>query len=248
MPKEGMKMRNSVLNMKAFEIVWKGIPKYSYLRELPALNNLERMEFRKNITLFCGENGSGKSTILRALAEAWGLNPRGGTRNYIVDEDQRSELGHHLLVYKGNSSCYRAFFRSDSLLQTVREMEHFWSESGMMTYGDRPVDDLSHGESFRALLDTFVPGGLYFLDEPDGAFSVQNLLVFMSKVIAMSREGAQFVIVTHSLLLLGLPDADIYCFGEDGVLPCAYEDTDAYQISKAFLNNREKMLRYLCGE
>lgn len=237
-------MRGSVLNMKAFEIIWKEIPKYSYLRELPALRDLERMRFRKNITLFCGENGSGKSTILRALAEAWGLNPRGGTRNYIVDENHRSELGHYLRVYKGNASCYRAFFRSDSLLQTVREMENF----GRMTYGMRPVDDLSHGESFRVLLDTFVPGGLYFLDEPDGAFSVQNLLVFMSKVIEMSREGTQFVIVTHSPLLLGLPDADIYCFGEDGVYPCAYEDTDAYQISKAFLNNREKMLCYLCGE
>lgn len=241
-------MRIFELNMKAFEINWKNIPQNSYLRELPSLRDLEKMEFRKNITLFCGENGSGKSTVLRALAEAWGLNPRGGTRNYIVDEEFRSELGYHLCIYKGDPSCYRAFFRSDSLLQTVREMEYFWRESGEITYGDRPVDDLSHGESFRAMLDTFVPGGLYFLDEPDGAFSAQNLLVFMSRIIELAKKGSQFVIVTHSPLLLGLPDAEIYHFGEEGICPCAYEDTDAYQITRSFLNNREKMLRYLCGE
>lgn len=228
--------------MKSFEIRWNEIPEYSYLHGLPALNGFPGMKFQKNITLFCGENGTGKSTVLRGLAEAWGLNPQGGTKNYISDEDNRSELSFHLGIVKGDASCYRCFFRSDSYLEMMMDAEYRYE----FCCGERHVTQLSHGESFRAFLDKFRPNGLYFLDEPDGAFSAQNLLVFMSKIIELADNGCQFVIATHSPLLLGLPDAEIFCFDEDGIRRCDYEDTDAYQITKAFLNNRERMLRYLC--
>ncbi|MBR5328641.1 MAG: AAA family ATPase [Firmicutes bacterium] len=233
-----------MLHMKSFEIRWNEIPEESYLRDISALKGFVGMKFHKNVTLFCGENGTGKSTILRALAEAWGLNPHGGTKNYLVDEDHLSELSGYIDLEKGNRICFRAFLRADSYLEMMSDAEQRYE----FCCGERCVNELSHGESFRAFLDSLRPGGLYFLDEPDGAFSARNLLVFMSKIIDLVNHDSQFVIATHSPLLLGLPDAEIYCFGEEGISLCDYEFTEAYQITKAFLNDRERMLRYLCEE
>lgn len=112
-------------------------------------------------------------------------------------------------------------------------------------YGGKSLHRQSHGESFLALaLNRFGPQGLYLLDEPEAALSVQGQLTLLSRIHQLASQGCQFIIATHSPILLGFPDAQIYLFGDE-IAPVAYEDTDAYCVTKAFLNNRKGMLKEL---
>ena len=139
----------ALLYLKSFDICREELPDDSYLYDVPAVASLDSMAFRRNVTLFCGENGTGKSTVLSALAEAWGLNPGGGTKNYRVEEENRSELSYAVRLKKGKLPDFSGFFRADRFISMVEKSESDYSVGpDDFFYGDGLIREQSHGEGF----------------------------------------------------------------------------------------------------
>ena len=199
------------LFIRNIRIDWSKIEEYSYLREIPAFVNLKGLDFTRNITFLVGENGTGKSTLLEAVAVAYGFNPEGGTINYRFSTyDDVSELSSEPLMY-----------------------------------GGRSLHGQSHGESFLAFFQTFSGRGLYIMDEPEAALSPQRQLTLFIQIARMAEAGAQFIIATHSPILLGIPGAEILSFDGGEVHPCEYEETESYQVTEMFINNRDTLTERL---
>ncbi len=222
-------------------IDWNGIGRDSYLRDIDALKGLELLEFGKPVTFFVGENGSGKSTLLEAIAVAYGFNPEGGTKNYSFSTyDSHSELCEALRLSKGyRKANWGYFLRAESFYNVAtKEIEYSDSEHPSKKYHEK-----SHGESFLALAQSQLRGnGVYLFDEPEAALSPQRQLTLLMEIHECAKKGAQFIIVTHSPILLGLPDAEIMTFDEGRIHSCEYEDTDSYQVTEMFINNRKQVL------
>lgn len=197
-------------------IDWSKVAKDSYLRTIPSIQNLTRLEFPKNITFFVGENGSGKSTLLQAIAVAYGFNPEGGTINYSFSTyEDVSELYHALTLTKGiQRQKFGYFFRAESFLSFVEE------------YNGK---------------------GLYIMDEPEAALSPQRQLSLLIHIAKMAEAGSQFIIVTHSPILLGIPDADIISFDDGHIHRCTYVETESYQVTKMFLMHRKRCWKDVGG-
>lgn len=225
-------------------IDWSAIDDGSYLRRIDALRGVERISFNKPVTFFVGENGSGKSTLLEAMAIADGFNPEGGTRNYSFSTyDSHSELCDAIRLSRRIKAKWGYFLRAESFYNVATMEEEYAKGPGGRSLH---FHEKSHGESFLAMAqNNFRGSGIYFLDEPEAALSPQRQLTLLIEINRCRKEGAQFFIVTHSPILLGLPDAEILTFDDGKIHPCAYEDTDSYQISSMFLNNREQILRQL---
>ena len=233
--------------IKGLEIDWKKIGEDSYLRDIDALNGVETLSFNNPVTFFVGENGSGKSTLLEAMAIAEGFNPEGGTRNYSFSTyDSHSELCDAIRLYRSKNAKWGYFLRAESFYNVATKEEEY----GRMP-GGRPLNlhERSHGESFLAMAkNNFNGTGLYFLDEPEAALSLQRQLTLMIEIDRCRKQGAQFFIVTHSPILLGLPDAEILTFDKGQIHPCSYEETDSYMITSMFIKNREQILKKLLME
>ena len=226
-------------------IDWSRIDKYSYLRKIDALNELDSLTFDHAITFFVGENGSGKSTLLEAIAVAYGFNPEGGTRNYNFSTyDSHSELCDAIRLSRGvRRSNWGYFLRAESFYNVATKEEEYSREPGGVP---QHFHEKSHGESFLALAqNSFKANGLYLLDEPEAALSPQRQLTLLMEIHRCANEGSQFIIVTHSPILLGIPGAQILSFDSGQIHPCDYEDTDSYQVTSMFINNREQILRRL---
>ena len=234
--------------IREVRIDWCKIEEGSYLRRIPAISGVERIEFGRPVTFFVGENGSGKSTLLEAIAIACGFNPEGGTRNYSFSTyDSHSELCHAIRLTRGVRRIEWGYFLRAESFYNVATMEEEYSRGP----GGRPqhFHEKSHGESFLALVQSsFRPGGLYLLDEPEAALSPQRQLTLLMEIDRCAKGGAQFLVATHSPILLGLPGAEILSFDGGAVQPCAYEETDSYQVTEMFINNREQLLRRLLEE
>ncbi len=235
------------LILRGFSIDWDQIEEDSYLRGIAALDGLGTFSFQKPVTFFAGANGSGKSTLLEALAIASGFNPEGGTRNYSFSTyDSHSELCDAVrLVKSGRKVKWGYFLRAESFYNVAtKEMEY-----ADLAHPSAQYHRKSHGESFLALTrDQFKGAGLYLLDEPEAALSPQGQLSLLYVIHTCVKAGAQFLIASHSPILLGYPGAEILSFDEGPIHPCAYEETDSYQITKMCLDHRELMLRNLFGE
>ncbi len=226
-------------------IDWDRISMESYLRDIPAISGINQISFSHPVTYFVGENGSGKSTLLEAIAIAFGFNPEGGTRNYRFSTyDSHSELCNALKLIRGvRRTEWGYFLRAESFYNVATKEEEYSRGPG-----GRPqhFHEKSHGESFLALVqDNFKPNGLYLLDEPEAALSPQRQLTLLIEIDRCIRQGSQFVIVTHSPILLGLPGAEILSFDNGPIHPCTYEETDSYQVTSMFINNREQILKRL---
>ena len=237
-------MENSQL-IKGIMINWDKISRNSYLRGITAINEVEHISFTHPVTFFVGENGSGKSTLLEAVAVAAGFNPEGGTRNYSFSTyDSHSELCDALRLSRGiRRPGWGYFLRAESFYNVATKEEEYSRGPG-----GRPqhYHERSHGESFLALArNSFRPGGLYLLDEPEAALSPQRQLTLLAEIDRCAKGGAQFLIATHSPILLGIPDAEILSFDNGPVHPCTYEETDSYRVTSMFINNREQILRML---
>ena len=234
-------MKNNFL--RGFYIEWDSIGKDSFVNRIPALKGLDRLSFDKPITLFCGENGSGKSTLLEAIATEYGFNPEGGTVNFNFSTyDASSDLDKSIVLTKGVRRARSGyFFRAESCFNVPTMAREYGG-------GYTNLHEMSHGESFMSYFDYFSKEGLYLLDEPEAALSPQNQLNMYAKIVKMVNEGSQFIIATHSPILLGLPNAQIYNFTMDGVKETEYEKTDSYVITKSFLNKREMFLKELFDE
>lgn len=232
--------------IRSFSIDWDKLEDGSYVKEIPALNSLREFQFRKRITFFVGENGSGKSTLLEALAIAKGLNPEGGTRNYNFSTyDDYSMLKSAITFQSGMlKPKWSYFLRAESFYNVASEAVRTYNDDGCMT----DFHARSHGESFLEFILENDEKGLYFMDEPEAALSPQRQLTLLLHLVKMAEKGSQFIIVTHSPILLGTPDADIVSFDEGELHRISYEETESYQVTKLFLENREVMLRQLLQE
>lgn len=237
-------MRESLL-INSVMIDWNKISRSSYLREIEAISGIDQIYFKSPITFFVGENGSGKSTLLEAIAVAYGFNPEGGTRNYHFSTyDSHSELCDAIRLSRGIRRAGGGYFLRAESFYNVATKEEEYSRGP----GGRPqhYHEKSHGESFLALAqNSFRPNGIYLLDEPEAALSPQRQLTLLVEIHRCAAEGAQFLIVTHSPILLGMPDSEILTFDDGPVHPCSYEETDSYQVTSMFVNHREHILKKL---
>ena len=228
-------------------INWDKIEERSYLRKIPALQFQNSLEFTKNVTFFVGENGTGKSTLLEAIAVAFGFNPEGGSRNYNFSTfDSHSELYDAIRLTKGfERPGWSYFLRAESFYNVAtKEMEYADLLHPSMKYHEK-----SHGESFLALAqNSFRPHGLYLLDEPEAALSPQRQLTLLLEISILAKQDAQFIIASHSPILLGIPGAQILSFDDGVIHECSYEETESYQVTEMFINNREYFLKRLLDE
>lgn len=233
--------------IQGLTIDWNKLRDDSYVREIEAINKLEEVIFEKPVTFFVGENGSGKSTLLEALAVAYGFNPEGGTKNYSFSTyDSHSQLYKAVRISKGfRKAKWGYFLRAESFYNVAtKEEEYADKEHPSEKYHER-----SHGESFLALAQSQLrPNGLYLFDEPEAALSPQRQLTLLVEIHSCAKQGAQFIIVTHSPILLGMPDAQILSFDDGTVHKCEYEETESYQITEMFINNRKVLLERLLSE
>ena len=233
--------------VQELSIDWNKIDSESYLRKIPAISNLITIKFERSVTFLVGENGSGKSTLLEAMAVAAGFNPEGGTKNYLfATYNSHSELHAAMKLVR---SCYQPdygyFLRAESFY-TVATQEREYADA---EHPSEKYHEKSHGESFLAVAQKyFRPRGLYFLDEPEAALSPQRQLTFLLDIHNCASCGSQFVIATHSPILLGLPGAEILRFDQGPLQPCSYEETEAYQVMEMFINNRSLLLQHLFEE
>lgn len=227
-----------------------------YPFSLPAVRNLDVLPLHPAVTFLIGENGSGKSTLLEAIAVAWGFNPEGGTRNFnFATHRSHSELYKFIRLSRGFRRPRDGFFlRAESFFNVATEIERLDNEPAtsppiINSYGSRSLHQQSHGESFFALLmNRFGGKGLYILDEPEAALSPTRQMAMLSRMHELVRNDSQFIIATHSPIIMAYPDARMFSLSERGVASVSYEETEHFQITRDFLNNREKMLRILLEE
>jgi len=210
----------------------------------PAVKELPRLEFHPAVTFFVGENGSGKSTLIEAVAIKAGFNPEGGTKNFKVsNRPSESELHTYLRLARGTRRERGGFFlRAETMFNVFTEAEEH-------EYDWEALHEKSHGEAFLwVALERFHGSGLYILDEPESALSPQRQLAFLGRMHQLVRAGSQFVISTHSPILMAYPEARIFQLGGDGIRDVRYEDTEHYAVTKAFLEDPGRMLREIFRE
>ncbi len=228
--------------------------KTSYLNDIPAIRWLMEngeLSFTADVTFFVGENGTGKSTLLEGTAIASGFNPEGGTRNYSFSTaDTHSELADCLTIAKCAYPKDGFFLRAESMYNAATYLEELeklpCGGSVLDGYGGKSLHSRSHGESFLAVVrERFRGNGLYLLDEPESALSPTRLLTLICLIRELVEENSQFIIATHSPILMAYPEAEILKFSDDGIKSVNYRQTEHYQITKQFLDNPERMLKIL---
>ena len=226
----------------------------AYLDFIPAIRTLTELKLTRPITFFAGENGSGKSTLLEAIAAAYGFNPEGGSKNFnFSTQESHSRLFNRLRLVKGVPYARDGFFlRAESFYNVATEVDRLDREapspSFLKSYGGKSLHRQSHGESFLALvLNRFQANGLYILDEPEAALSHSRQLTLLARFHQLVQQNAQFLIATHSPLLMAYPDAEILWLDDVGMRPVSYTDTEHYLITRRFLENPTRMLGILLG-
>jgi len=223
---------------------------------LPIVKNLKEIRFHDAVTYFVGENGSGKSTLLEALAVSLGFNPEGGTINFNFNtRTSHSVLHQYLRIAKGIKRPKTGFFlRAESFFNVATEIEALDKEFSfgppiIDSYGGVSLHEQSHGESFFALMkNRFGSNGLYILDEPEAALSPNRQMAMISLIHQLVKNGCQFIIATHSPIILSYPNATILEIRENGLEEVEYEDTDTFAITKRYLNHYRSMLEILLEE
>ncbi len=232
--------------------------KNSYLNDLPIIKYLSKekeISFSANVTFFVGENGTGKSTLLEAIAVAYGFNAEGGSKNFTFSTNQtHSELFKHITIAKRGYAKDGFFLRAESLYNVATNIDDMDKEPSfdpfvIDSYGGVSLHNQSHGESFLSIVQNrFFGNGLYILDEPEAALSPMRLLTLIAEMNELVKKNSQFIIATHSPILMAFPNAEILEFSENGIKSVNYQDTNHFQITRRFLNNPEKMLHYLLND
>jgi predicted ATPase len=219
--------------------------KDTYPFDIPAVASLHNLSFHPDVTFIIGENGTGKSTIIEAIAIAMGFGPEGGTRNVrFATADTVSELHKHLRIsksYKKPKDYY--FLRAESFYNVATYMD---STGYLGGYGNKSLHHRSHGESFMATLTMKLRGdGFYIFDEPEAALSPTRQMSAITAIHDLVQKGSQFIIATHSPILLAYPSSKIIQLDNKGLNEINYEDTEHYKVTRDFLNKYEQMVDIL---
>lgn len=243
-------------------IMKKPVDKNSYLAGLPAVRFLEEkgsLEIDSDVTFLVGENGTGKSTLIEAIAVACGFNPEGGTKNFSFStsgdgENFHSDLWEHITVSRSRYPKDGFFLRAESFFNVATYIDILDRIPGagapiIGSYGGISLHEQSHGESFLALVQNrFFGNGLYILDEPEAALSPMRLMTLIAELNRLVKQDSQLIIATHSPILLAFPEAAVLQLSENGIERVCYRDTEHYRVTRRFLENPEKMIKYLTEE
>lgn len=215
----------------------------AYPFSLPAVKALHGLGFAP-VTYFVGENGSGKSTILEALAVASGFNAEGGTVNFnFATRRSESELHRCIRIARISRPKTGFFLRAESFFNVASEIERLGVG---LSYGGKSLHEQSHGESFLSLMKhRFGPKGLYILDEPEAALSPTRQLSLLVRMRQLVDEGSQFIIATHAPIVLAYPGATIYLLAKNGIEKVGYDETEHVSLTRDFLNDRTRFLNRL---
>ena len=220
----------------------------SYPFNIPAVRDLEQIKFHPNVTFFVGENGAGKSTVLEALAVALGYGAEGGTRN-VQFKTTESTSSLHAAIRLSRDTRFPDdgyFLRAESFFNVATYMDEVGYLRG---YGGKSLHARSHGEAFMALLvHKFRDRGLYLLDEPEAALSPNRQMAALVAIDQLVRTGSQFIIATHSPILLSYPRAKILLFDGEGISETQYEDTEHFAVTRDFLNHYPRRLQQLLAD
>lgn len=228
------------------------MPKDRYYSSLPVVRSLmgDSLEITNPVTFLVGENGAGKSTLIEALAISMGFNPEGGARSYSFSTaDSHSDLHEYLRVSKGITTGTGGFFlRAESFYNAAAYLDDL-GLSYYPSYGGQPLLRQSHGESFMAIVENrFEDEGLYILDEPESALSPNRLLNLMANMHELVGTGSQFIISTHSPILMSYPGAEVFSISGDGISSVPYTQTDHYLLTKQIINNPDRVFQVLFDE
>ncbi|MCM3711843.1 AAA family ATPase [Sporosarcina luteola] len=238
--------------IRAVRLKQEEIPHGTFPFTLPFVRNLHELELHPSITYVIGENGMGKSTLLEGIAIAYGFNPEGGTLNFNFSSfDSHSELDAYIRLVKGTERPRdHFFFRAETFYNMATNIEQLDQEP----YGPRIIDSFggtslheqSHGESFFAVFrERFRGNGLYILDEPEAALSPLRQMSLLARINELVKEGSQFIISTHSPVIMAHPHSKIVQITEDGIHETTLEETDHYSIMKQFFDDRDRLLHHL---
>lgn len=241
-------MDKSSLFITKIKLNDENINKNEYPYNIEVLKNFKELDIDSPVTFFYGENGVGKSTLVEAIAIALGLNPEGGSNNMqFSNYDDYSELYKHLTISKFRVPKTKFFLRAESFFNVASDI----SNNGDLiytTYGGEDLHKCSHGESFLKLVEhRFWDNGLYILDEPEAALSPQRQLTLLCYINDLVKNGSQFIIATHSPILLSYKYGEILDLNNN-FEKIKYEDTEVYRIYKDYLENPEKMQDILFEE
>jgi predicted ATPase len=221
-----------------------------YTDDLPALRPVERIALDPRVTFLVGENGSGKSTLVEALAVALKLNAEGGGRSYqfgFTTRKTHAQLHRRLELDRASLPPRNSFFlRAESVFNLATAIENTGSVGEMQKVYQQPIHEQSHGESFLDIaLNRLAPNGLYLLDEPEAALSVRGQLALMQRMHELLDGDCQFVVATHSPVLVGFPGATILLLDDDGVREIEYDAVPQVELTRSFLDEPERFLRHL---
>lgn len=224
-----------------------------YPFNIPTIRQFKKIDFHPKVTYLIGDNGMGKSTLLEAIAVNLGFNAEGGSKNFNFDTQATHSCLHSFLkISKGVQRMRDGFFlRSESFYNLATEIDSRDEDPRpasriIDSYGGKSLHKQSHGESFWALfMNRFGGSGLYILDEPESALSVTRQMAMLARMDLLVNKRSQFIIATHSPIILAYPDAAIYQMTPEGVNKVNYKETDTYKLYKGFLDNPEQMTSIL---
>jgi predicted ATPase len=246
-----------MLFVRAVELRRDRVPSFdTYPFDLPAVRHLGRLELRAPVAILVGENGTGKSTLLEAIAVAVGFNPEGGGRNFAFGtRPSHSDLHNCLRLVRAPSRPRDGYFlRAESFFNVATQIEELDKVPGggpriIDSYGGRSLHEQSHGEAFLTLMQRrFRGAGLYVLDEPEAALSPTRQLAALARMHQLVEAGAQFILATHSPILMAFPGAQLLGLSDAGIAPLEYDQTEHVLVMRHFMNDREGLLAELLGE
>ena len=208
----------------------------------------------KPVTIFVGENGVGKSTLIEGLAVSMGFNAEGGSVNFSFStKESHSNLHEYITVSRGWRKQKDGFFlRAESFYNVASNIDDLDNGPGglpiILSYGGLSLHEQSHGESFMALVkNRFFGNGLYILDEPEAALSPMRLMELICYIKKIVDNNSQFIISTHSPILMTFPDAEVIEITQEEIKSVNYKETEHFLITKRFMDSPEQMIKYLLG-